>query len=102
MTHSTVEAEILAGEVPDAPVTVWPLMVDLVGTKVSFKQRRDICFLGRYRHPPNVDAVFYFVREVLPLIWAVRPEIRFIIASANPTLDLQDLASDRIIITGMI
>jgi GT2 family glycosyltransferase len=102
ITHSTVEAEILAAELPDAPVTVWPLMVDLAGTNVPFEKRRDICFLGGYRHPPNVDAVFYFLREVLPLIWAVRPEIRFIIAGANPTLDLLDLASDRVIITGMI
>ena len=102
ITHSTVEAEILADEVPDAPVTVWPLMMETVGTKVGFEPRRDICFLGGYRHPPNEDAVFFFVREVLPLIHAVRPEIRFIVAGANPTAELLELADSKIVVTGMI
>jgi hypothetical protein len=83
-THSTVEAEIIAREVPDAPVTMWPLMVDLIGTRTGFDTRRDICFLGGYRHPPNIDAVFFFVREVLPLIHMTQPGIRFIVAGANP------------------
>jgi GT2 family glycosyltransferase/glycosyltransferase involved in cell wall biosynthesis len=102
ITHSTVEAEIIAREVPTAPVTMWPLMVDLVGTRTSFDARRDICFLGGYRHPPNIDAVFFFVRDVLPLIHAVQPDIRFIVAGANPTQDLLDLDSDRIVVTGMV
>lgn len=102
ITHSTVEAEILAKELPEAPVTVWPLMSEVIGTKVPFAERRDICFLGGYRHPPNVDAVFFFVREVLPLIHARRPEIRFIVAGANPTAELLQIASDRIIVTGMV
>lgn len=102
ITHSTVEAEILAAEVPDAPVQVWPLMIDVVGTNVGFEPRRDLCFLGGYRHPPNVDAVLFFVKEVLPLIHAVRPEIRFIVAGANPPFELLELASDRIIVTGMV
>ena len=102
ITHSTVEAEILAEEVPDAPVTVWPLMMEAAGTTVGFEPRRDVCFLGGYRHPPNVDAVFFFVREVLPLIHAVRPEIRFIVTGANPTAELLELAGDDIVVTGMI
>jgi glycosyltransferase involved in cell wall biosynthesis len=102
ITHSTAEAEILAAEVPEAAVTVWPLMSEVVGTKIPFADRRDICFLGGYRHPPNVDAVFFFVREVLPLIQAKRPEIRFIVAGANPTMELLALASDRIVVTGMV
>jgi GT2 family glycosyltransferase len=102
ITHSTVEAEILAQELPEVPVTVWPLMSEVIGTKVPFAERRDICFLGGYRHSPNVDAVFFFVQEVLPLIHAKRPEIRFIIAGANPTAELLQLASDRITVTGMV
>jgi glycosyltransferase involved in cell wall biosynthesis len=102
ITHSTVEAEILACEAPDAPVTVWPLMIDVVGTNVGFQSRRDIVFLGGYRHPPNVDAVFFFIREVLPLIHAVRPEIRFIVAGANPPVELLEMANDKIIVTGLV
>lgn len=102
ITHSTVEAEILAEGVPDAPVTVWPLMMELVGTRVGYDARRDLCFLGGYRHPPNVDAMLWFVGEVLPLIHAVRPELRLVIAGANPTAEVLDLACDRVVVTGMV
>ncbi len=102
ITHSTVEAEILAVEVPNAPVTVWPLMMELTGTHVGFAERRDLCFLGGYRHTPNVDAVLWFVREVLPLIHATRPELRFIVAGANPPPELLALASETIVVTGMV
>ena len=51
---------------------------------------------------PNVDAVTFFVRDVLPLIQAAEPGIRFIIAGANPTDEVRALARDDIIVTGMI
>ena len=102
ITHSTVEAEILASTVPDAPVTVWPLMMEAVGTRAGYDVRSDLCFLGGYRHPPNVDAVLWFVREVLPIIHIVRPELRFVIAGANPTPEVLELACERVIVTGMV
>ena len=102
ITHSTVEADILAAEVPDSLVTVWPLMMEVTGTRVDFAARRDLCFLGGYRHPPNVDAVLWFVREVLPLIHATRPEMRFVAAGANPPPELLALAAEKIVVTGMV
>ena len=59
ITHSPVEANILAQELPNAPVAVWPMMFDFFGTSVPFASRNNICFLGGYRHPPNVDAMVY-------------------------------------------
>ena len=102
ITHSTVEAEILAAEVPGAQVTVWPLMMEVAGARARFEARKAICFLGGYRHPPNIDAVLYFVEEVLPLIHAVEPDIEFIVAGANPTPEISELAGDKVIVTGMI
>ncbi len=102
ITHSTVEAEILAEEAPGAPVVVWPLMFDFFGTSAGFAARRDLCFLGGYRHPPNVDAVEYFVREVFPLVKRGLPDVRFVIAGANPTDAVQDLAADDVIVTGQV
>jgi glycosyltransferase involved in cell wall biosynthesis len=69
---------------------------------VRFEERHDLCFLGGYRHPPNVDAVTFFVSEVLPLIHAVRPELRLIVAGANPPPEITELASDNIIVTGLV
>ncbi len=102
ITHSTFERDLLAREAPGAPVVVWPFMFEFFGTEVGFEERRDICFLGGYRHPPNIDAVLYFATEVLPLIHAEAPDIRFIAAGANPGPELRALASEHIIVTGLI
>lgn len=102
ITHSHVERDVLAMEAPDCPVALWPLMFEHFGTRVPFSARRDICFLGGYRHPPNVDAVVYFVNEVFPLLRAAEPGIRFIVAGSYPPEEILSLASEDVIVTGMI
>jgi len=102
ITHSQFEADMLAKEVPHAPVVVWPLAVSHRGTERGFAERRDLCFLGGYRHAPNVDAVRYFVDAIWPLIKQQQPDLRFIIAGANPTAEIEALARDDIIVRGRV
>jgi glycosyltransferase involved in cell wall biosynthesis len=61
-----------------------------------------VCFLGGYRHPPNIDAVRYFVAEIFPLLRRADPKMRFIIAGANPSREVLELAGEAIEVTGMI
>jgi GT2 family glycosyltransferase len=102
ITHSTYERELLASEAPGAPVVVWPFMFDLFGTSVAFEQRSDYCFLGGYRHPPNVDAVLFFAEQIFPLIRARQKQARFVVAGANPGPELLALAGPDIEVTGMV
>jgi GT2 family glycosyltransferase len=103
ITHSTVEADVLAQELPDATVAVWPLMYEVLGTSVPFSVRKDICFLGGYRHTPNVDAVMHFVMNIFPLIRASDPTIRFLIAGANAPQSVRDLAEvEGIVFLGLV
>ena len=102
ITHSTFERDLLVAEAPNAPVLVWPFMFPLHGTQVAFPARQDFCFLGGYGHSPNVDAVAFFVRDVLPLIHRRLPNARFIIAGANPTEAVRALAGPHVIVTGQI
>lgn len=102
ITHSTYERDLLAREAPDAPVVVWPFMFEFHGTDIGFDERRDICFLGGYRHGPNIDAVQFFAREVLPLIHRHAPDARFIIAGANPGPEVMALEGSHVVVTGMI
>ena len=102
ITHSTHERDLLAQAVPNAPVVVWPFMFEFQGTKAGFAERRDFCFLGGYGHAPNVDAVTFFVRDVLPLIHLDEPDARFIIAGANPTPAVLALAGPYVEVTGQI
>jgi len=47
---------------------------------------RQMLFVGNYRHPPNGEAVYFFVREVLPLIRREVPDAEFCIAGNNAHL----------------
>ncbi|MGQ0590542.1 MAG: TIGR03087 family PEP-CTERM/XrtA system glycosyltransferase [Sphingosinicella sp.] len=57
-----------------------------------------LLFTGQMDYPPNIDAVTWFAREVLPLV----PRARFVIAGRAPTAEVQALASDRVMVTGAV
>ena len=99
---SPVEEEILRKEDPDANIIVFPYMIDVVGTSVGFTPRRDLMFLGGYRHTPNIDAAEWFVAEIWPKLADRLPEANLLIAGASPTESVKALANDRIDVTGMI
>jgi O-antigen biosynthesis protein len=102
ISHSSAELDILAREAPRCPAVLWPLMFEFFGTQKTFAERRDLCFLGGYRHAPNVDAVVYFVKEIFPIIKSQEPGIHFIIAGAHPPEEVRALAGDGVVVTGMI
>lgn len=62
----------------------------------------NICFTGVMSYRPNVDAVTWLCREVLPIIWQSLPELKFFIVGSAPNNDVLKLASDKIIVTGRV
>ena len=72
---SPVERELLAQELPNAQVQVLSNMHAPAPVGPGWAQRSGVLFVGGFRHPPNVDAVQWFVADVLPLIRAQRPDI---------------------------
>lgn len=51
-----------------------------------------LVFTGLMDYRPNIDAVTWFAREVLPLIRASRPDTGFCIVGGRPTQEVLDLA----------
>jgi GT2 family glycosyltransferase len=45
-----------------------PLTDDLPVSELPLEARRGILFLGNFRHPPNVEALEFLCREVVPLL----------------------------------
>ena len=72
---SPVEQALLAREAPGAAVEVLSNVHRARTTHAGFDSRKDIVFVGGYRHPPNVDAALWMAREILPLIRAQRQDI---------------------------
>ena len=49
-------------------------------------------FVGAFQHMPNVDAMKFFCRDVLPLIQSRIPEIELLIVGSNPPPPIASLA----------
>jgi SAM-dependent methyltransferase/glycosyltransferase involved in cell wall biosynthesis len=99
---SETEREVLAGERPNACLQVLPLMHELYPSPAPFEARRDLVFLGNYRHQPNVDAVESFVQEILPLVRASLPEVRLVVAGGSPAESLLALGGPGVTVTGHV
>ena len=74
---SPAERDLLARDAPGVRVEVVSNLHQVAGAGLPFEQRRDLVFVGGFRHPPNVDAVRWFVESVFPRVRAALPDVRF-------------------------
>ena len=74
---SAAEAEVLCRDAPQARVSVLSNLHEVADSGAAFADRRDLVFVGGFRHPPNVDAMRWFLAEVFPQIHQALPGIRF-------------------------
>ena len=74
---SEVERALLREDAPRARVEVLSNLHEPGGEGLPLEQRRDVMFVGGFRHPPNVDAVEWFVGEIWPRVLERRPGARF-------------------------
>ena len=74
---SEVERALLAVDAPDANVRVLSNLHRETPPGPIWSQRDGLLFVGGFRHPPNVDAVLWFARDVFSRIRAVRPTLEF-------------------------
>jgi GT2 family glycosyltransferase len=99
---STYEAELLRQLPPMPNVEVVPTIHAVRDDVIGFDTRRDIAFVGGFRHAPNEDAVHYFVKEILPLIRASLPGVRLLVAGSHLPPRIERLASDDVLVLGRI
>ena len=77
------ERRTLEAAVPGCNVFTLPLARAVQRPRVAFAGRMGIGFIGGFAHPPNVDAVRFFLREVWPLVLEGCPGCRFSIVGAD-------------------
>jgi GT2 family glycosyltransferase len=83
IVHSLYEKKILDELLPTSNVYVFPWILDHHGAKKSFVQRNGVIFLGGYGHPPNIDAVLYFIQEVWPHVRKRLKKLPFFVVGSN-------------------
>jgi glycosyltransferase involved in cell wall biosynthesis len=99
---SPYEVEVLHGENPTLPVEIVPLVHATRAGELPFAARRDLVFIGGFRHLPNGDAVRYFVEEVFPLVRRAIPEARFQVVGTDIPPDVEALASESVAVVGYV
>lgn len=101
---SQVEVDLLGEIAPNVDVSAIPLYV-LEASEAKpycWQDRDDILFVGGFNHSPNVDAICWFVQDILPLVVAVCPDIKLNVVGSNAPDAVKALASQHVVIHGYL
>ncbi|GLK84725.1 glycosyltransferase [Ancylobacter defluvii] len=92
---SPAEIPFLAEYVDRDRISVFPALYSPVDENPpGYAGRAHLFFLGGFKHPPNVDAVLWFVGKVWPRIRAAMPDVEFHIVGAEAPPEVVALASE--------
>ena len=62
----------------------------------------DLIFSGNMNYAPNVDAAVYLVKEILPELRKNHPNVRLMLAGADPAKKVRALQSEHVTVTGWV
>lgn len=99
---SNAELKVLKNEGITKKVFLLSLIKDPLCSNKEFKKRRDIIFVGGFAHKPNIDAVKFFVKDVMPILRKNDKSIIFYIAGSNIPQEIIRLQNSTIKILGFV
>jgi GT2 family glycosyltransferase len=89
---SEEERRQLLALVPEAKVDIVSTIYAPSSDTPGFEARRDLVFVGGFRHLPNVDAVQWLATEILPRLRERLPELRLHVVGAEAPAQVLALA----------
>ena len=90
---SAAEREVLRIEAPEVQVELLSNLHEVGIDAPGWAERRDVVFVGGFGHPPNADAMQWFIGEVFPRIHARLPQLHFHCIGADVPESLRGLAA---------
>lgn len=99
---SNAEVQYLNDELGPFPHAVLPLIYEAYTPQNSFDQRKDVAFIGGFRHTPNVDAVEFLVNEIWPLVRKRKTGAKLHIIGSHMPKDFARYSCDDIIPVGYV
>jgi len=99
---SEAEAGILARQEPGSRVITLPLLREVPGARNGFATRRNIGFIGGFKHKPNVDAVAYFLDRIWPIVRAELPDAKFLVIGPDVPTEMTAFHRDGVEFLGHV
>ncbi|MDY6952010.1 MAG: glycosyltransferase [Thermodesulfobacteriota bacterium] len=101
ITVSEEDANVLKKDLPGLETEVIP-NVHRLQISGNEAQKNSLVFVGGFRHDPNIDAVLFFCRDVLPLIRREVPDVTFTVVGSHPPEEIRALGNDFVRVTGYV
>ncbi len=99
---SDADREELLARVPAATCEVVSNIHQCTNPKQGYEARSGMLFVGGFRHEPNVDAVSWFVEEVLPGIRARLGDVVLHVVGSNAPPAIVALAGEGVVVHGYV
>ena len=98
---SGAEQRLLQDKWPNKSIQLVSNIVDVPGSNNAFALRRDWLFIGGFQHPPNIDAVLFFLEQIYPLMSERLGDAKFYIIGDKAPPEIATLANEKIIVAGL-
>jgi O-antigen biosynthesis protein len=99
---STIERDLLGELAPDARVEVVGNVHMPNDFDAGIEGRSGVLFVGGFEHPPNVDAVHWFVSEILPLLVVTDPQVVVHVVGSRMIPEIAALAGPHVKVHGFV
>ncbi|GFE60838.1 glycosyltransferase [Geobacter sp. AOG2] len=101
ITVTPDDAKLLSMDCPKLRIRIIPNIHE-INCCSNNANDHSIIFIGGFTHEPNIDAILFFHKEVLPIIRKSIPGIQLKIVGSAPTKDIIALQDENIIVTGFV
>ena len=105
ITVTDADAALLRCELPQLATFTIPNIHPLQDPVLISDRARGLLFIGSFAQPggeTNLDAMFYFCREILPHVAAAVPDVKLRIVGSSPTPEIVALASPHVEVIGFV
>lgn len=101
ITVTDDDAKLLSMDCPKLKIRIIPNIHELNYCN-NYMCDQSLIFIGGFTHEPNVDAILFFHKQILPIIRKSIPGIQLKIVGSAPTEDIIALQGENIIVTGFV
>jgi GT2 family glycosyltransferase/glycosyltransferase involved in cell wall biosynthesis len=99
---SEAEQAVLSELAPASRVMLLSTIHEPVRDVASWSSRRGIVFVGGFEHPPNIDAMRWYAKAILPHVRRLLPGVPTYVIGSRITASVESLATDDLVILGYV